>query len=110
MSLRIRKGDLVQVIAGSDRGKKGRVLAVKAENDRVRVEGVRLQKKHLKPGRQGNQSGGIVEREGFIHVSNVMLVDPKDGGPSRARTVVDADGSKTRVAIKSGETVSNPLA
>jgi large subunit ribosomal protein L24 len=109
MSLRIRKGDLVQVISGSDRGKKGRVLALNAQGDRVRVEGIRLQKKHLKPGRQGNQAGGIVEREGFIHISNVMLVDPKSGGPSRVRAVVDADGAKTRVAIKSGETVSNPL-
>jgi large subunit ribosomal protein L24 len=100
---RIRKGDLVEVIAGADRGKQGRVIAVDREKTRVRVETVRMQKRHLKPGRRGAQQGGIVEREGFIHASNVMLVG-SDGKPSRVR-VEDRDGSKTRVFTNSGEPV-----
>ena len=62
----IRKGDLVQVVRGADRGKKGRVIAVRRDRDTVRVERVRLQKRHLKPGRRGARQGGIVEQEGFL--------------------------------------------
>ena len=74
MAQRIRKGDLVEVICGAERGKKGRVLAVDAEKRRVRVEQVRMQKRHLKPGRRGARTGGIVEQEGFVDCSNVMVV------------------------------------
>ncbi len=108
MSLRIRKGDLVQVIAGADRGKQGHVTALDSETGRIRVEGVRMQKRHLKPGRAGSQQGGIIEREGFIDVSNVMLVDTKAGAPSRYRVTVSDDGKKSRVFTKSGTPVPNP--
>ena len=81
MALRIRKGDLVQVVAGADRGKQGRVIAVDRERGAVRVEKVRLQKRHLKPGRKGARTGGIVESEGYVHASNVMLVDASSGKP-----------------------------
>ncbi len=104
MAQRIRKGDLVQVIAGSDRKKQGRVLAVDTERDRVRVEGVRKQKRHRKPGTAGQRAGGIIEREGFIHVSNVQLVDAKAGKPSRVR-VEERGGERVRVFKKSGELV-----
>lgn len=114
MAERIRKGDLVQVIAGKERMKarnlknQGRVLEVDPVHRRVRVEGVRLLKKHLKPNRsRKNPGGGIIEREGFIHVSNVMLVDPKTGKPGRVRFEV-RDGKKVRVFKKSGEVVAAP--
>ena len=78
---RIRKGDLVQVITGADRGKQGKVLAVEALTGRVRVEKVRIQKRHLRPGAKGARQGGIVEQEGFIHASNVALVG-ETGAPA----------------------------
>ncbi len=107
MSLQIRKGDLVQVISGADRGKQGRVTAVDAPNRRIRVERVRVQKRHLKPGRSAARTGGIVEQEGFIDVSNVMLVDASDHKPSRVRTQVE-DGRRVRVFAKSGNPVPDP--
>ena len=100
---RIRKGDLVQVITGVDRGKQGRVIAVDRQKSRVRVESVRMQKRHLRPGRRGAQQGGIVETEGFIDASNVMLVGP-DGKPSRIR-IEERDGKKARVFARGGEPV-----
>ena len=107
MALGIRKGDLVQVISGSDRGKQGRVLAVDRERGRVRVEKVRMQKRHLKPGRKGARTGGIVEQEGTLDLSRVMLVDPKDGRPSRVR-VESRDGRRMRVFARSGQPVPEP--
>lgn len=104
MALLIRKGDLVQVITGSDKGKQGRVLAVSPEKGRLRVEKVRVQKRHLKAGRKGARTGGIIEQEGFIDASNVMLVDPKDNRPSRVR-VEERDGQRVRVFVKSGDPV-----
>ena len=104
MALHIRKGDLVEVISGTDRGKQGRVLAVDPEKGRLRVEKVRLQKRHLKAGRKGARTGGIIEQEGFIDASNVMLVDPKDNRPSRVR-VEQRDGKRIRVFVKSGDPV-----
>jgi large subunit ribosomal protein L24 len=104
MALLIRKGDLVEVVSGSDKGKQGRVLAVNPEQGRLRVEKVRIQKRHLKAGRKGARTGGIVEQEGFIDASNVMLVDPKDNRPSRVR-VEDRDGQRVRVFVKSGDPV-----
>ena len=104
MGLRIRKGDLVQVITGADKGKQGRVTAVDTERGRVRVEKVRIHKRHFKPGRKAARTGGIVEQEGFIDASNVMLVDPKDSRPSRVR-VEEREGKKVRVFVKSGDPV-----
>ena len=104
MALQIRKGDLVEVISGTDKGKQGRVLAVNPEKGRLRVEKVRIQKRHLKAGRKGSRTGGIIEQEGFIDASNVMLVDPNDNRPSRVR-VEERDGKRVRVFVKSGEPV-----
>ena len=85
MALNIRKGDLVQVIAGKDRGVKGKVIEVYPEAGRVIVEGVNRIKKHTKVGQnsRGAKTGGIVTMEAPIHVSNVMVVDPEDGRPTR---------------------------
>jgi len=109
MARRIRKGDLVQVISGADRGKQGRVLAVDASRGRVRVETVRMQKRHLKPGRRGARSGGILEQEGYLDASNVMLVDPRDQKPTRVR-VESREGQRVRVAVKSGDPLPDPAA
>jgi len=103
MLSRIRKGDLVQVISGSDRGKQGRVLAVAAQG-RLRVERVRIQKRHLKAGSKGHKTGGIVEQEAFIDSSNVMLVDPASGKPSRVRVKGTGD-RRGRVFARSGNAV-----
>ena len=104
MAFRIRKGDLVQVVTGADRGKQGRVIAVDRERGRVRVEKVRMQKRHLKPGRKGARTGGIIEQEGAIDVSNVMLVDASSGKPSRVR-IESQEGRRVRVFQKTGEAV-----
>ena len=85
MALGIRKGDLVRVTKGADRGKTGRVMAVDPERGRVRIEKVRVQKHHLKAGRRGQRTGGIVEQEGFIDASNIQLVDAKGKAESRPR-------------------------
>ena len=105
---RIRTGDLVQVMAGKDSGKQGKVIAVDRENGRVRVEGASMQKVHVKPGRAIQRAGGILEREGFIHASNVMLVDPDSGKPSRVRVQQNDDGRRVRVFAKSGNPVPDP--
>ncbi len=109
MASRIRKGDLVQVLSGADRGKRGRVLAIDAQKGRVRVERVRVQKRHLKPGRGPNKAGGVVEQEGFLDASNVQLVDEKAGRPSRVR-IAATDGERKRVFAKSGAPVPEPTA
>jgi large subunit ribosomal protein L24 len=101
----LRVGDTVQVITGKNRGKQGKVIAVDA--DRVRVDKVQMQKIHLKPGRKAAKGGGILEREGYIHRSNVMLVDPGTGKPSRVRNQRD-DGRRVRVFAKSGAQVPEP--
>ncbi len=101
--LRIRKGDLVEVVTGDDRGKQGRVLAVDSARARVRVEGVRMQKRHLKPGRRGAQQGGIVEQEGYIDASNVMAVNT-EGKASRLRSE-ERDGRRIRVFVRGGDPV-----
>ena len=108
MALHIRKGDLVEVISGSDKGKQGRVLAVDHEKGRLRVEKARIQKRHLKAGRKGTRTGGVIEQEGFIDASNVMLVDPKDNRPSRVR-VEERGGERVRVFVKSGDPVPETM-
>ncbi len=103
--MKIRKNDQVLVIAGRDRGKKGRVLSVNPEKSRVIVEGVAMMKRHTKPNPQKNVKGGIVEREAAIHVSNVMLVDPDSSSPTRIGYTVHDDGTKSRISRKSGTVV-----
>ena len=97
----------MQVVSGADRGKKGRVIGVDPKRGKVRVEKVRLQKHHLKPGRKAARTGGIIEQEGYIDASNVMLVDPASGQPSRIR-MHEEDGRRHRVFARSGEPVPDP--
>lgn len=109
MAFRIRKGDLVQVVTGADRGKQGRVIGVDRTGRRLRVEKVRIQKRHLKPGRRAARTGGIVEQEAYFDASNVQLVDPSTGRPGRIR-VEERDGRRVRVFAASGEGVPEPVA
>jgi len=109
MALRIRRDDTVRVISGKDRGRTGRVKSVDPKNERVYVEGVNIVKRHIKPRtlrdtQRAQELGGIVEMEGPIHVSNVMLIDPSSGEPSRVG-VTREDGKRTRVAKKSGKEI-----
>ncbi|MBS4201559.1 50S ribosomal protein L24 [Bacillus sp. FJAT-49732] len=98
--MHIKKGDKVMVITGKDKGKTGTVLAAFPKKDRVLVEGVNIVKKHSKPS-QDNPQGGIISKEAAIHVSNVMLLDPKTNEPTRIGFEV-VNGKKVRVAKKSG--------
>jgi large subunit ribosomal protein L24 len=100
--VRIRKDDTVLVRAGKDRGRRGRVLQVLPERNRVVVEGVGMVKRHTRPNPQKNIKGGILERESAIHVSNVMLVDPDSNTPGRIGVQRQNDGSKLRVRRKRG--------
>lgn len=102
--MHVKKGDTVIVIAGKDKGKKGRVLAAYPKKERVLVEGINLVKKHTRPS-QANPQGGIVTQEAPIHVSNVSLIDPKSGKPTRIGYKVLENGKKVRVAKKSGEII-----
>ncbi len=98
----VRKGDTVLVVAGKERGKRGRVLRVIPEKNRVVVERLNMIKKHQRPTQKLRQ-GGIIEREGAIHLSNVMLVDPTSDKPTRIGMRALADGKKVRIARRSGE-------
>ncbi|MFC7524819.1 50S ribosomal protein L24 [Parapedobacter sp. GCM10030251] len=105
--MKIRTGDLVKVLSGNSKGAQGKVLEIiKAENRAV-VEGVNIVKKHTKPS-AANPNGGIVEKEAPIHISNLALIDPKGGKPTRVgRKVIEVNGKKkiVRVAKKSGEVI-----
>jgi large subunit ribosomal protein L24 len=105
MGMSIRKNDQVMVRAGKDRGKKGRVLSVLPEKNRVVVEGVNLIKRHTRPNPQKNIKGGIVEREAAIHASNVMIVDPDTNEPTRVGKKVLSDGTRVRIGRKSGAVI-----
>ena len=102
--IHVKTDDKVVVISGKDKGKTGKVLMVDAEKGRVYVEGVNIVKKHQKA-RTAQAASGIVERDGSIDASNVMLVDPKTGKGTRVGYKVNEDGSKVRVAKKSGEVI-----
>ncbi len=108
-SMKIKKGDLVQVITGKDKGKQGKVIAAFPREDRVLVEGVNRVKKHTKAGptARGSQAGGIVTTEAPIHVSNVQLVVEKDGNKvvTRVGYRFDDEGNKVRVAKRTGEDI-----
>ena len=101
--VKVRKGDQVIVMAGRDRGKRGRVLDVKPGEGKVKVEGVAVIKRHQRANPGMNKPGGILEKEAYIDISNVQLIDPADGKPTRVRYDVAEDGSKTRVASASGQ-------
>ena len=104
MPARIKTDDEVIVIGGKDRGKRGKVLRVEPKKDRLYVEGLNIIKRHQRPTQstRAQQTGGVIEKEGPIHVSNVMLIDPKDGKPTRVATDV-VDGKRVRVAKRSGQ-------
>ena len=103
--MKIRRDDMVKVISGKDRGKTGRVLRVDTDRGRVYVEGINVRKRHIRPRtlqdtQRSQEVGGIVESEGPIHVSNVMLIDPKSGDPTRVG-VKREDGRRVRIAKRS---------
>jgi len=103
MRIRLRKGDLVEVIAGKDAGKRGKILAVVREKNRVIVQGIGFVKKHTRPNPQRNIKGGIAEREAPIHVSNVMIVSGEDDRRTRIGSKILPDGRKVRVCRRTGE-------
>lgn len=100
--LKIKKGDQVLVIAGKDRGKRGKVLRVDRQRARVVVEGVNMIKRHNRPNPRAGVQGGIVEREAPIHISNVMVISPDSGKPSRVGIKVLEDGRRVRYAKVDG--------
>lgn len=105
--MKIKKNDLVMVIAGNDNGVTGKVLKVFPKNERIIVEGVNIRKRHTKPS-QSNPQGGIIEKEAPIHVSNVMILDPKTNEPTRigSKIIIDEKTNKkkiARVSVNSGE-------
>jgi large subunit ribosomal protein L24 len=102
--MKVRRDDQVVVISGKDRGKTGRILRVDPKNDRVFVEGLNIVKRHTKPRPGSTDPGGIVESEGPIHVSNVMLLDPQDNKPTRVG-VLREDGKRVRVGRKTGNKI-----
>jgi large subunit ribosomal protein L24 len=109
VGMKIRKDDQVRIISGKDSGKTGRVLRTDPERGRVFVEGMNIQKRHTRPRtlrdtQRAQELGGIIETEGPIHVSNVMLIDPETGGPTRV-AIKREGGRRIRVAKKSGKEI-----
>jgi large subunit ribosomal protein L24 len=102
---KIRKNDQVVVISGRDKGKRGRVLEVLPSTGKVKVEGAGMIKKHQRANPQNNRGGGIIDKEAYLDISNVQLIDPDSGKPTRVRYQVEGDGSKTRVAARSGQSL-----
>ncbi|MBL4578291.1 MAG: 50S ribosomal protein L24 [Flavobacteriales bacterium] len=102
--LSFKKGETVAIIAGEDRGKQGRVLSVIPSSSRAIVEGLNMVSKHSRPSAQ-NQQGGIVKQEASIHISNLMLVDPASGEPTKVGRKRDANGKLVRYSKKTGEII-----
>lgn len=102
--LHIKKGDTVLVITGNDKGQKGRVLEVIRKTNRAIVEGVNMIKKHTKPNAESPQ-GGIIEKEAPVHISNLMLVEPKTGEPTRVGRKLNDNGKLVRISKKTGEEI-----
>ncbi len=105
--MKIRKDDNVTVIGGKDRGKTGKVIRTEPKKGRVYVEGLNIVKRHERPrsvkdASKGGEIGGIIEKEGPIHISNVMLLDPSDNKPTRVRVQRGADGKRRRVGARKG--------
>lgn len=103
IKIKIKKGDKVQVLAGAYKGKQGKVLVIYPEKNRAIVEGVNMVKKHKKPSAE-NPQGSIVEKEATINISNLALLDPKSGKPTRIAYKIEGD-KKIRIAVKSGEAI-----
>jgi len=104
MAAKIKKGDRVVVLTGKDKGRQGAVLRVLPKDERVVVEGLNMVQRHTRP-TQGDPQGGIKSKEAALHVSNVAIVDPKTGGPTRVGFRVEG-GKKVRFAKKSGEVLN----
>ena len=104
MAAKIKKGDRVVVLTGKDKGRQGSVLRVLPKDERVVVEGLNMVQRHTRP-TQGDPQGGIKSKEAALHVSNVAIVDPKTGGPTRVGFRVEG-GKKVRFAKKSGEVLN----
>lgn len=102
--MKLRKGDKVVVIAGKSRGQKGTIARVLPRENQIILEGMNLSKRHRRPTAK-NRKGQIIERAMPVHVSNVMIADPKSGKPTRIRIVRGKDGERERVAVKSGQTL-----
>jgi large subunit ribosomal protein L24 len=102
---KIKKNDQVVIIAGRDKGKRGRVLEVLPSTGKVKVEGAGMIKKHQRANPQNNRGGGIIDKEAYLDISNVQLIDPDSGKPTRVRYQVEGDGSKSRVAARSGQSL-----
>jgi large subunit ribosomal protein L24 len=112
MALKVRRGDTVVVISGKDAGKQGRVLRVEPKKSRLYVEGLNIVKRHqrprsLKDTQRGGKVGGVIEKEGPIHVSNVMILDPKDNKPTRITIERTVEGARERVAKRSSTKLVN---
>jgi len=102
--LHVSKGDTVRVMRGDDKGKEGKIIRVYQKTGRVTIEGVNIVKRHRRA-RTPDEQSGIVDFPAPIHASNVMLLDPKSGNPTRTRRQIDEDGTKERIAVKSGEAI-----
>jgi len=104
--LHVRKGDTVKVISGNERGKTGKIVSVQISKNRATVEGLNMVSKHIKPSAT-NPNGGIVKQEAPIHISNLMLVDPASGTPTRIGRKLDSNGKLQRYSKKTGEIIKN---
>ncbi len=102
--MHIKKGDTVIVLTGEDKGKTGKVLKIEKEKERAIVEGIRIVTKSAKPSAK-NPQGGFIKMEAPIHISNISLIDPKSGKPTRISVKKTDDGKKVRIAKKSGEEI-----
>ena len=104
MGLDIKKDDIAMIVAGDDKGKKGRVLRINASDDKLVIEGLNMTKKHLKPSKQ-HQQGGIIEREAPVHRSNIMLVCPKCEKPTKIGNKILENNKKIRECKQCGEVI-----
>ena len=104
VKLHVTKGDTVRVVRGDDKGKEGKVLRVYRKTGRVTIEGVNIVKRHRRA-RNPDEQSGIMEFPAPVHASNVMLLDPKGGTPTRVRRQIDDDGTKERISVKSGDAI-----
>jgi large subunit ribosomal protein L24 len=102
--MHVTRGDTVRVMRGDDKGKEGKVLRVYPKTGRITIEGVNIVKRHRKARRENEQSG-IIDMPAPLHASNVMLLDPKSGAPTRTRARMDEDGTKERISAKSGDAI-----
>jgi len=104
MKIHVSKGDTVRVVRGDDKGKEGKIIRVYRKTGRVTVEGINIVKRHRRA-RTADEQSGIVDFPAPIHASNVMLLDPKTGTPTRVRRQIDEDGTKERISVKSGDAI-----